>query len=515
MLLAGLAAALLVAPAMARPRAATPQDEPTPQDEMVISHGSVAIDGRPRSYTVHTGTLPILDDISGAPVAHMFVVAYTLDRPAGSAPRPLTFVWNGGPGASSGETQLLGFAPKGFAAPAAFPDWTSPPARIVDRPETLLASSDLVFVDPVGTGYSRASSEAARGPLYTGHGDAEAVAELIRVYRTRFDAFDAPLFIAGESYGTTRAMLVADALTRRRTPLAGVILISGEYDVGQKTPPALEHALQLPMFTATAHWHRKLPADLQALPRDEAVRRAEAWARSDYAGLLARADSLPPAERAAAVAQISRFSAVDARFIDARTLVLTKETDLDRLLDAEGRELGRYDSRMAAPQRPRGSAWWPTADPSIVPVIDIMQGTSPAMIRYFRQTLGYRSDLLYHGPFGEGFHPAPLTYVAPGGPSDDWTTLSWDRGAAGPAAGAEPPLRRALLRAPTLRVLNVTGLYDGSCAAKDEAVRRSEPRISARVRNLCYPSGHAFYTDAAVRRAFRDDFARFVGRAGD
>src|SRR6202012_862851 len=115
-------------------------------------------------------------------------------------------------------------------------------------------SSDLVFVDPIGTGYSRATSDAWRDKLYTTFGDAEAVAEMIRVYRTRFDAFDQPLFLAGASYGTTRAMYVAEPLSRRRTPVAGVMLVSGFYDVGQQVPAATRSALELPMFTATA-WY--------------------------------------------------------------------------------------------------------------------------------------------------------------------------------------------------------------------------------------------------------------------
>src|SRR5262249_31352561 len=148
--------------------------------------------------------------------------------------------------------------------------------ELEDRPDTWLGASDLVFVDPVGTGYSRATSTAFRDVLYTQHGDAEAVAEMIRVYRTRYNAFDAPLYIAGESYGTTRAMEVAYSLARRRTPLAGVILISGFYDVGQETPRSLEAALQVPAFADAAYFHHRLPADLQALPRAEIVHRAEA-----------------------------------------------------------------------------------------------------------------------------------------------------------------------------------------------------------------------------------------------
>jgi hypothetical protein len=182
----------------------------------------------------------------------------------------------------------------------------------------------------------------------------------------------------------------------------------------------------------------------------------------------------------------------------------------------------------------------PTTDPSIVPQLDIMQGTSAPMLRYLRDTLQFKDDLLYAGPFGEAFHPAPLTAVAPQiwGPYTDWMTMKWNRSPApASAAGAKPvrgmskarvtgpesgggppfkkppPLRRAMDLNPRLLVMNVTGMYDsyvGSCAEREEAVARSEPPLRARVRNACYEAGHEVYTDVAVRKAFQRDFAQFV-----
>jgi carboxypeptidase C (cathepsin A) len=297
-----------------------------------------------------------------------------------------------------------------------------------------------------------------------------------------------------------------------------VILISGEYDTGQKIPPALQAALQVPMMTATAHWHRRLPADLQAMTRDEAVARATAWARTQYAPMLEKAATLTPDERAQLLAQLQRYTGVAPGFVDQKTLRLSKDVDLERLLDDEQRELGRYDSRLSAPRRNLALTWMPTGDPSILPVLDLMQGTSPSLIAYLSDTLGYRTDLLYKGPFGEGFHPEPLTYFVPHGVSDDWMTMLWDRKPVTPIAGAppqisEPPLRRAMEVLPGLRVLNVVGMYDESCAAKDEALARTDQQLQSRVRNACYPAGHMIYTDVAVRRAFKRDFDRLVEEA--
>jgi carboxypeptidase C (cathepsin A) len=385
--------------------------------------------------------------------------------------RPLTFIWNGGPGSSASESHLLGFGPKGYVTPATFPQWTAKPETIADRPETLLQSSDLVFLDPIGTGYSRATSEGNRDLLYTTHGDAEAVAEAIRVYRTRYDAFDQPLFISGESYGTTRAMNVAWDLVRRRTPLKGVILISGEYELGQSVPKTLEQALQVPMFAATGYDHKARAPELQSLPLSDVLAKAAAWARADYADALSKPATLTPEQRAAILTQLKAFTGIDPQFVDAKTLVLDKETDLDRLLDARSEELGRYDSRMAIARRDLTLPWVPVRDPSLIPVLDMMQGTSPALIRYLRGTLGFKSDLLYKGPFGEGFHPAPLFYVVPG-ISDDWMTLWWNKAAKAQAASNDPPpLLRAMQQDAGLHVLNVRGLYDMSCAEIDEAWR--------------------------------------------
>jgi carboxypeptidase C (cathepsin A) len=503
----------------------------TSSDAMVVAHNQVLIGGKPLRYTTRTGLIPIYDDTTGALMARMFIIAYTVDRVPGQKPRPLTFLWNGGPGANSSESHLVGFGPKGYVTPPTFPEWPSPPSKIADRPETLLTVSDLVFVDPIGTGYSRAVTEADRDILYTTHGDGEAVAEMIRIYRTRYDAFDQPLFISGESYGTTRAMEVAWALARRRAPLAGVVLISGFYDLGQKVPHSLQQALDVPMFTATAHYFKRLPPDLQSEPRDQAMAEATEWARNEYAPALDAIDSMTPDQRGAIAAKLARYTGLDPRFIDQKTLVVTKDDDLDRLLDDRGLELGRYDSRMTIPRRDLTAApWVPTRDPSIMPVLDMMQGTSTSEIRYLRDTLGFRSDLLYKGPFGEGFHPAPIRDVIPG-IADDWMTLMWDRKAKADAAQAqsapapdpdlpkvppgakvqnEPPLRRAMEAEPGMRVMNVRGLYDSPCAGLDEAVARTEAALRVRVRNKCYASGHAFYTDAGARRDYQRDFAEFV-----
>ncbi len=517
LLVAALACAGLAAAPAPKPAGPHAEAAPvTPPDEMVVTHGQVVVGGKPLRYTARAGLMPLYDNDTGALMARMFIVAYTVDRAPGAPPRPLTFVWNGGPGSSASQVHLVGFGPKVFKAAATYPQWKGPPTEIGDNPDTWLATSDLVFVDPIGTGYSRATSEAYRDILYSQHGDGEAVAETIRLYRTRFDAFDQPLFLAGESYGTTRAMEVAGDLARRRTPVAGVVLISGFYDVGQSVPRPLNQALELSMFTATAWHHRRLPADLQAKTQQAAVDEAVAWARKTYAPALEKPDAIGADDRAAVLAGLKRYTGLDPKYVDAKTLVLSKDVFTDRLLEDRDEELGRYDARMVVARRDLvGQSWLPTHDPSLAPMLDIMEGTSVPMIRYFRNTLGYHADLLYRGPFGEAFHPLPLV-LNPGGLGDDWMTLMWDHApkpapAPGPPPPKQaPPLRQAMDAQPHLLLFNVRGMYDGACAALDEAVARSEASLKPRIRNRCYAAGHMVYTDTATRAQLAEDFGQFV-----
>lgn len=518
-------------PAAPMPAVVTP-----PEIFLETQHQVDTVDGT-LEYAARAGLLSLYENDTGELMGRIFIIAYVVEPQRGEPPRPVTFLWNGGPGSSSSQLHLLGFGPQGFETPATYPEWIeNPPRRIADRATTWLTESDLVFVDPVGTGYSRATSIEYRDLLYTTRGDVEAVAEAIRLYRTRFDAWDQPLFLAGESYGTTRAMGVADALERRRAGISGVILISGFYDAGQNVADELLQALDIPMYAAAAHYHRRLPPDLQGLAQAEAVAAAEAWARNDYAPALARLDELTPEEQDTIRAGVERYTGVAAEFVNADSLALEGTTFADRLLDEQELELGRYDYRMTFPRRDLSHGWAPTRDPSLIPMLDLMQGTSVPLIRYIRNTLGYHSDLLYRGPFGGAFHPRPLDDVTRGafgsmsGIYSDWMAVMWNRGAfaddganndddegaaaeegAAPPTAPEPsPLEQAMRRNPDFLVWNIRGLYDMSCAAMDEMVAQTPEALRRRVRNGCYAGGHMLYTEPQVRRQLHADFVEFV-----
>jgi carboxypeptidase C (cathepsin A) len=252
-----------------------------------------------------------------------------------------------------------------------------------------------------------------------------------------------------------------------------------------------------------------LAADLQGNEQD-AMRKAEAWARTEYAAALARRDSLSPGDRAAIVEQLRRFTGVDSSLVDQKTLTISPNALTNRLLIDRNLELGRYDTRTSVRRSADTTTWQPTTDPSLRPVLDLMLGTSVPLIRYLRNELGFRSDLLYQGPFGEGY-PGSTAFRG------DWMSTRWGRGGAAtpPAAPTTPtaPLQTAMTIDPSLRVLVLGGLYDTvvpTCASIDEAIARIDPTIRPRFSARCYPGGHMMYTDKTVRADMKRDVTAFL-----
>jgi carboxypeptidase C (cathepsin A) len=494
------------------------------QDENRIATTThqVRLDGKPLSYTARAGRLPIRDNETGEVHGQMFFVSYTVPRAASAPPRPLTFLWNGGPGSSSSLVHLLGFGPRrlGPVDPrAAATRGGDAPARTrpIDNQGTWLDFSDLVFIDPIGTGYSR-PVKAEYGPeFYQTRGDAESVAEFIRVYRNRFEANDAPLILAGESYGVTRAATVADTLERRGVRVNGAILIGlalplGTLDGHQRI------ALNAPTYTATAFANKKLANDLQS-DLQATLRKAEAWASTRYAGALARRDALSEAERSEAIADLARFTGFDASLIDRKTLAIPMPLFSEQLLRAENRIVGRYDSRLTAPFDPEQVKMYdPTKDPSLSDLIDDV-----AVVRYLRSELEFESDLRYQGPFGGGY-PPPTSFRG------DWMSVKWNRGPAGDARNASPsqpapgpgtnpepeqPLARAMSINPALKAFSTCGYYDLVCSyfANEFVANQLSSDLKPRVTVRNYGGGHAVYTDDAVRRELKRDIAAFVQSA--
>ena len=483
-------------------------DSLTTEDQIVTTKHQITIGGRVLRYTARAGRAPILDNETGEVHGRIFFTAYTVDPVLDKAPRPLTFLWNGGPGSSSSLVHLLGFGPRRL----------QPDGAAVDNQGTWLDHTDLVFVDPVGTGYSR-PAKAEYGPeFYQTRGDAESVAEFIRVYRNRFEAWDAPLFLAGESYGVIRAAGVADVLQRRRISVDGVILIGLALPLGQLTAE-MRTALMLPTYTAAAFANKKLAPELQS-DLQATLRQAEEWARNEYAAALARRDSLSDSERRAALAQLARFTGLDASRFDANTLSVGMEQFSQQLLADRNQVVGRYDSRLVGPRDPNEQQYDPTKDPSLRNIINDV-----GVVRYFRNELQYKSDLLYQGPFGGGY-PPPTAFRG------DWMSVRWNRnpaeapssnagrqGASGGAAAAgatpEQPLRRAMTANPRLQALSACGYYDLVCsyAANVYLAGHLDADIARNVIARGYSGGHAVYTDPNAQMELKRDVVKFMQNA--
>lgn len=495
----GIRTAIAIAAATVTAGVASAAAQVQVKDEPIVTtRHVVTIAGRTLRYTARAGRIPIRDNEAGDVHGRMFFVSYTLDRPSNAAPRPLTFVWNGGPGSNSALVHLIGFGPKRMAPRAG--------ARADDRsrwviepnPGTWLGETDLVFVDPIGTGYSRPTRAEYGAEFYQTRGDAASVAEFIRVYRTRFDAFDAPLFLAGESYGVTRAAGVAEALAMRGTEVRGVVLLGLALPLGQASP-AIRTALGLPSLTVAAFANRKLAPDLQ---RDlsKTLAQVESWSERDYAPLLERVSALSDAERDSAVRVIARYTGLDAARVDRRSLVVNRMQLGSYLLRAEAKFVGQYDSRMTGPLGTMETEYDPTKDPSLANLLDDV-----TVLRYLRYELGYRNDLRYQGPFGGGYPPATSF-------RGDWMSTRWNRSA---DSVARQPLANALRTNPRLRVLVACGIYDLVCDYYGNVwmANHLEPAMRPNVVARSYPGGHAMYTDPRAHIQLERDVAAFIRQA--
>jgi len=466
---------------------------------MVTTRHQIEVEGRTLSYTARAGKLPILDNEAGDVHAHMFFTSYTLDHDENRRPRPITFLWNGGPGSSSSLVHLLGFGPRRVR------HGDEP----VDNRGTWLEFTDLVFVDPVGTGYSRPVKAEYGKEFYQTQGDAESVAEFIRVYRNRFETWDAPLFIGGESFGVRRAAGVAEVLQRRGIDVDGVILISMSLPLGELNQE-MRTALMVPTYTAAAFAHRKLEPGLQK-SMHETLQKAEEWAKTEYAPALARGAELTDMERKNIISQLARFTGLGASLVNTKTLSINMAQFAVQLLRDEAQVIGRYDSRLTGPLDLTEKQYNPLNDPSLKNIIDDI-----SVLRYLRNELQYECDLPYQGPFGGGYPP-------PEKPRGDWMSVKWDwkaeeRGRASKEANTEKagariqPLHAAMMANPELKVFMASGYFDLVCsfAANAYVAENLEPELRQNVITRAYAGGHAIYTEESAQLEMKRDVAEFI-----
>ena len=289
-------------------------------DPVETSH-SMHVKGAQLQYTAAAGLLPIVLDETAGPAGSMFFVHYTLDDGGDPASRPLSFCFNGGPGSASTWLHLGGLGPKKVEL---LPDggMPAPPYRLVDNDETWLPTTDLVFIDAMGTGYSRPATKDDGPKFWGAQEDLTAFTEFIRAYLVKYNRWTSPLYLAGESYGTFRsAGLATTALKTAGVAFQGILLISSVLSMNTLWGTHLPHLTFLPTYTATAWYHRALSAELQAKPLRAVLDEAEAWTLDVYAPALAKGEArLSDGERATVIAGLAKYTGLSQAFVEGTNL---------------------------------------------------------------------------------------------------------------------------------------------------------------------------------------------------
>ena len=490
-----LALALGAGPALAadKPEAAKGPAKKDSTEAPVETHHQIAVGGKALRYTVTTGKLPLKNE-SGETEAEIFFMAYTLDGVTSSAQRPLMFSFNGGPGSSSVWLHLGALGPKRvkMRTDGAMP---SPPYQLVDNPDTWLDQTDLVFIDPVGTGYSRASKPELGKKYWGVQGDLESVGEFIRLYLSRYRRWSSPLFLVGESYGTTRAAGLSGYLVDRGIAFNGIVLVSSilnfetaDFTRGNELP----YTLYLPTYTATAWYHKKLAADLQGRPLDPTLREAEAWASTDYASALAKGDRLTAEERAAVMEKLARYTGLDRHYLELSNLRVDIQHFCKELLREERRTVGRLDSRLKGIDE-SGASETPDFDPSLAAI----RPPYTAMFnQYVRAELNYKTD---------------LTYYILGGGIGPW---DWGTGGRQGFPDVSGSLRSAFAKNVDMKLFVASGHYDLATPYYATAYTLDhlglEPTERARVTTREYEAGHMMYIHEAELAKLKKDVSEFI-----
>jgi carboxypeptidase C (cathepsin A) len=479
-------------PEAAKSEEATDKEEHFDVSEVppVVTHHQLALNGKALNYTATAGRLP-LKRADGKIEAEMFFVAYTLDG-ADAGKRPLTFAFNGGPGSASVWLHMGALGPKrvvlqqnGFM-PAA-------PYRTEDNPDTILDRSDIVMVDAMATGYSRAANAELTKKFLGLKGDVQAFGEFIRLYLSRYERWSSPLFLLGESYGTTRAAGISGYLADHGIAFNGVALLSMAVDfqtLEWNNSNDLPYPLLLPTFTMIAAYHHKLPADLTsdlAKTRDEVVR----WALNDYSLALGKGDALSPEEHRKIVEQVARYTGLRPEVVEAHDMRIDVPTFTHELLLDQKLVTGRLDGRFTSPN-PGNERYYDPTGAAILPPY------TSAFNNYLRTELNYKSDTPYR----------VFAYDEPVFEKWDWGDA--EQGFPSTAGG----LRGAMIKNPYMKVLVMEGYYDLATPFAAANWTMDHLNLDAKYRQnisyATYSAGHMVYIDRAEHDKMKKDVVEFM-----
>lgn len=504
-----LAIALGAAPLVAAPTADGAMEkaattEPVPEEQRSVTRGTVTIDGQAIDYTATVGDLLIRDD-GDQPVARMTYISYVRDGISDPASRPVTFAFNGGPGSASVWVHLGAFGPKRVLLDAEGMPTGPPPGKLVNNEFSVLDVTDLVFIDPVGTGWSRPLDGHELDEFTGFSNDVRHIGDMIQQWLAREGRFASPKLIAGESYGTTRAAGLAAYLHGRHgLVMNGLCLISSVinwqtkvFNIGNDLP----YPLILPTYTATAWFHGKLPeryaGDLQL-----ALREAEAFALGPYSSALMQGRRLEGEARQAIVDRLAELTGLDPGFVEDADLRLELYRFLKELLRDDDRTVGRLDSRYTG--RDIDSAG---ESMEFDPAFKVISGHYVATLEdYLRRELGYTTDTNYRQSAGPrvrpwNYHESSRT--------EGYNTNGY--------ANYAETLRSAMHQNPYLKVLVMSGYYDMATPyfATDYTLDHMQlhPDFEGNLRHAYYEAGHMMYVRTEDHRKFREDYLRLIEEA--
>jgi len=470
-----------------KPAAKKPAGKIAP-DKSVTKEGSVTIDGKQVDYSVTSARLT-LKNSKGEPRASIFHVSYLKKDVNDSSKRPVLFAFNGGPGSSAVWLHLGALGPK--IVPSS-PDGTKPldpPVTVIDNPYSILDVADLVFIDPVSTGYSKIEKNGKPQEFHGVDGDVSSVGDFIRRWITEHKRWNSPKYILGESYGGVRAAGLSSHLqSRYGMHLNGVVLLSSLLDFSTLSPSPgndLPYLCYLPALTATAHHHGVLKGD-----RDKLVAEANKFAKGEYATALLKGSTISDADREKVASRLSELTGIDKKIILEVNLRLSTTRFRKELLKDKGLVLGRFDARVAWNQINTSSPY-PSYDPSF----SVAKGPfSTAMLAYLGNDLGWVDEQPYE-ILSKRIHP-------------------WNWNANNRYVNLAPKLVSALTDNPKLKILVQCGHTD--LATPPGGVLHSInhlnlPKALRKNINITwYEAGHMFYLNQPDLEKCRKDLAKFI-----
>lgn len=468
-------------------------EAPVPPPVVAVTHHKGVFGGQSIAYTATTGET-YLKDKDGKPLAAIFATSYVKD--GGGRDRPITFLYNGGPGSGSVWLHMGAFGPKRVVLPGDAKDDGAPPYPVIDNPESLLDVTDLVFIDPVGTGFAHAIGKKDPKDYWGVSADAKSIAEFIRIWLSDNGRWASPKFIGGESYGTTRSIALINELEGQYNDVAinGIILISTILDFGASAETQgneMPYILNLPSMATTAWYHHKI-ANPPATPAEIAAQ-ARAFAIGPYAAALLKGNALGGQERASVRAELARLTGLSEQFVDNADLRVSPGRFYKELLRDRGLTIGRLDTRYTGVDYDKAGEE-PDNDPSFY---GIDAAYTSAINSYLRDELKLKIDRQY------------VTIGSVG--KWDWKLADQNGRAGDVYVNVAPYLSKALRENSGLRVFVGQGWYDFATPFFGAEYAMSRTGFDAsRISYHYYDAGHMMYVRPEDLRKLSADVRAFI-----